>query len=118
MWWNAHCVRCEKTDPGPGHFLLHQRHSVLWASPSPMETKQEEKSRPCVHHKRTAKPDLIGKHIYYPHRFILRRNTENIFTHLISCESQNGTKEAVMLKSAVKTPSTLSSCGVCKLTRG
>lgn len=91
---------------------------IRWASPSPVETKQEEKSRPCVHHKRTAKPDLIGKHICYPRRFILHRNTENIFTHLISCESQNGTKEAVMLKSAVKTPSTLSSCRVCKLTRG
>lgn len=41
-------------------------------------------------------------------------NTENVFTPLISSESQKGTKEATMPQSAVKTPSTCGNSGVCK----
>ena len=45
-------------------------------------------------------------------------NTENVFTPLISSESQKGTKEATMPQSAVKTPSTCGNSGVCKWGRG
>ena len=72
----------------------------------------------CFYHKTATKLVHVVKKPPSLCRLVLARNTENIPTHLISSESQKGTKEAVMLKPAVKTPSTLSSSGVCQFARG